>query len=131
MSNPRLYFLTHVAMGAFIAFGAPLSLILFGPEHLPINHTLAWVIALLSVPFMMSISLAAIMIMQYAPNPMPMGPSLLAGFGILNLGFLISPILFVPGLVWLWVLPFDHEGHFNPSTPLSLDLDAIEEPHHD
>jgi len=94
------------------------------------NPVLSVVVVALAVYHLMAIAVAIFSLYQYVPESHAIGPSFMAGCGILLLGMTVVPILALPGAVWLYVLPFDEQGHLNWGATLQLDLTAFEEPHH-
>lgn len=130
MSSPTMYKIIYALGSVILAVLAPALLVVLAISEFGVHPALAVTLGIVAVYMWMSVALAAFMVMQHAPNPMPMGPSFTAGFGILTAGFLVVPVVFLPGLVWLYVLPFNERGYFDPGKILSLDEDAFEEPNH-
>jgi len=129
MSNPLFAMAIHALTGVLLAVLIPFGVVLFGIEYLK-NPAPAFVLVPIIIFVLMSITVAALAISEYVPDEMPMGPSLMLGFGILNLGFLVVPFLFMPGLVWLYVLPFDIQGRSDWDSWVGLDWEAVEKPNH-
>lgn len=125
MSAPRLYAIGYILGGIALALGIPVVVALY------IGDLVAVPVAIFTILFMMSISLAELSLAAELGDTMDLGPSFLAGFGLLNYGMLVRPLLTLPGLPYLYVLPVDEQGYVDSSKWFSLDEDKIKPPHHD
>lgn len=125
MSAPRLYALFYMLAGIVVALAIPVMLILY------VGSLWAVPIAIFTIFFMMSVTLAQLSLAAEHGDSMALGPSFLAGFGLLNYGMLVRPLLTLPGLPYLYVLPFDEQGYVDNSRWFSLDHDKFKPPHHD
>jgi len=89
----------------------------------------AVVVGVVVVYQLMATSVALLSIMQYVPNGVPLGPSFMAGHGMLTLLMTAVPLLAIPGIVWLYVLPFDEQGYLGGDI-FEFDRKKIEQPNH-
>ena len=130
MTNPTLNKLVMAAMAGLIALGAPVGLGWLTWQYTG-NAVLGAVAAMAVVYQLMALSVAALSLWQYIPESLPLGPSYMAGHGLLTLGMTVVPMVTLPGLAWLWLLPFDAQGYFEPDAVVGLDAATVDRPHHE
>lgn len=130
MTNPAFNFVISLMLGGLVALAAPWLIFWHGTTQFGIHPATAVGLAAAAIYAMMAVSLALASLADSLPNPMPMGPSFMMGAGILLAGFLLVPVLVLPGLVWLYVLPFDARGRFDVTAILSLDASDVSFPNH-
>lgn len=130
MTSPLLTKVVFGAMGVMVALGVPAGLG-WGVVESTGNTALAAVAVVAVIYQLMALSVGGLALSQYVPDSLPLGPSYMAGHGLLTLAMTVGPIIMLPGLVWLYVLPFDAEGYFRPGAMVSLEPDAVAQPHHE
>lgn len=129
MSSPLIYKAVFGAVGLLTSVGLPVGAGWFA-HHRTGNAVVAAVVAGGVIYQTMALSLAGLSIWQYVPDSLPLGPSFMAGHGLLSLSFLL-PVVVLPGLVWLWLLPVDEQGYVTRGAAFGLREDRIERPHHE
>lgn len=127
MTSPTFNAMITFIAGSVIATVLPIMLAVAVEARFD-SIVLGIVIAIVLIYELMSISFAIGSLMDCIPDSYGLGPSALAGNGHLMLGMLIIPMLFIPGYIWLFILPFDEEGYVNFSRFCSFEPTAIEEP---
>lgn len=130
MSSPILYKAVYASMGVMAGVGAPSTVGWLTYQYTG-NIGLAAVLIAASVYQLMALTVAVGSVSQYVPEDLPLGPSFLAGHGLLTLSITLIPLFTLPGLVWLYLLPVDENGFFSRDAWLGLDEDGFETPHHD
>lgn len=129
MTSPTFNKAVFGAWGLLIATVAPYAA--YTLTVIKTGNILAGVaVAGLLVYVMMTVSISLLSLAQYLPENMPLGPSGMLGTGIITIGMLGMPTFVVPGLVWLFLLPFDEHGSLSWSAALSFDFEEVEPPHH-
>lgn len=131
MTSPLLNAVTYIVTAVALALGVPWLIV----RHVLSTGNLvaAVIIAPAIVVLLMAISVALVSVMaagEREDQSMPLGPSLLAGFGLLTVYMVVMPVLAGPGIVWLYVLPFDIHGFFDWDNWVGLDFEAAQPPHH-
>lgn len=130
MTNTTFNKLVMAAMGGLIALTTPSAAGWFAWQYTG-NAILGAVAGIGVVYQLMALSVAMLSLYEYIPESLPLGPSYMAGHGLLTLAMTAAPAVTLPGLAWLWLLPFDAQGYFKSSAVAGLELRDIERPHHD
>lgn len=99
--------------------------------HYTTSMGLGVVVAAAAIYHLMAMAVGILSLSQYVPESLPLGPSFMSGHGLLSLGMTVGPALMLPGLVWLFVLPFDEQGYLDLGAWFQLDMDSVAEPHHE
>jgi len=129
MSSPLIYKAVFGAVGLLTSLGAPAGAGWFA-HHRTGNALVAAVVAGGVIYQTMALSVGALSIWEYVPESLPLGPSFMAGHGLLSLSFLL-PVVVLPGLVWLWLLPVDEQGYPARGAAFGLRERHFEAPHHE
>ncbi|UXF50942.1 MAG: hypothetical protein HQRvContig03_3 [Haloquadratum phage sp.] len=129
MSSPLIYKAVFGALGLFTSVGLPAGAAWFA-HHRTGNALVAAVVAAAVIYQTMALSVAALSIWEYVPDSLPLGPSFMAGHGLLSLSFLL-PVVVLPGLVWLWLLPVDEQGYVARGAAFGLRERHFETPHYE
>jgi len=130
MTSPIFTKVVFGAMGVTVALGVP-SGVAWGVVEVTGNTAIAAIAAAGVIYQLMALSVGALVLTQYIPDSLPLGPSYMAGHGVLTISMTAAPLLILPGLVWLYVLPFDEAGHVRTEMVFAFDPGAVEQPHHE
>jgi len=128
MSSPILYKAVYLTTGVALAGGVPA-----GAAYLAYAYTgsvaVTGVVAAAVVYQLMAMSVAMLALSSYLPDGVPLGPSYMAGYGILTLLMTVVPLVALPGMAWLYVLLFDEQGHLGGDV-LSFEPENVQAPNH-
>lgn len=131
MTSKTLNTIFYIVTGVTMAIYWPIGFALAVKQLQPGVHPIVLVgICVVVIYLMMSISIGAMSVLEAADWPERLGPSAMAGLGQIGFYMAVVPFLVGPGLVWLYILPFDEMGRIDKHRLFSYSMDGVEVPNH-